>query len=94
MRENQPTKSVKAKPQPGKAKPSNGKVSGARSPSATRKPASSAPRQDDLQRRIEQRAYELWESEGRPHGREHAHWQQAQNEIAKARSPRASGAKL
>jgi hypothetical protein len=91
MRDNEPTKSGKAKPQSGKAKPSSGKVSGAKT--VSRKPATSARQQDDLERRIEQRAYELWESEGRPHGREHAHWQQAQNEIAKARPARA-GAKL
>jgi Protein of unknown function (DUF2934) len=37
---------------------------------------------DDLERRIQQRAYELWENEGRPHGREQDHWQQAEREIA------------
>ena len=36
---------------------------------------------DDLERRIQQRAYELWENEGRPHGREQDHWQQAEREI-------------
>ena len=93
MRENEPTKSVKAKPRAGQAKASNGKPSGAKTATASRKPATSVRQQDDLERRIQQRAYELWESEGRPHGREHAHWQQAQNEIAKARRARA-GAKL
>ena len=34
--------------------------------------------QDD---RIRQRAYELWEREGRPEGREHAHWAEAAREI-------------
>jgi Protein of unknown function (DUF2934) len=93
MREKEPTKSIKAKPQAGKATSSNGEASGAKKATATRKPAVSARQQDDLQHRIQQRAYELWESEGRPDGREHAHWQQAQHEIARARSPRA-GAKL
>ena len=36
---------------------------------------------DDLERRIQQRAYELWENEGRPQGREQDHWQQAEREI-------------
>jgi len=35
----------------------------------------------DLTQRIQQRAYELWEKEGRPQGREHAHWQQAEREV-------------
>ena len=34
-----------------------------------------------LQEQIKQRAYQLWEQEGRPHGREDAHWQQAEREI-------------
>ncbi len=38
---------------------------------------------DDLERRIQQRAYELWESEGHPQGREQDHWQQAEREIAR-----------
>ena len=53
----------------------------------------SAPQQDDLQQRVQQRAYELGESEGRPEGREQAHWLQAQHEIAKGMKSR-SGAKL
>jgi hypothetical protein len=56
---------------------------------ATKSSGRAAPRKsgaaqpsDDLQQRIQQRAYELWENEGRPQGREHAHWQQAEREIA------------
>jgi hypothetical protein len=30
---------------------------------------------------IRQRAYEIWEQEGRPDGRDHAHWTQAEAEI-------------
>ena len=41
-----------------------------------RKPAGA-----QLQQRIQQRAYELWEKEGRPQGRDHAHWQQAEREL-------------
>ena len=32
--------------------------------------------------RIERRAYELWERDGRPEGRDKEHWQQAEQEIA------------
>ena len=31
--------------------------------------------------RIRQRAYELWEQEGKPEGREGEHWEQACREI-------------
>lgn len=35
----------------------------------------------DREDRIRQRAYELWEREGAPHGREQDHWHQAMQEI-------------
>lgn len=31
---------------------------------------------------IRERAYEIWESEGRPEGREAQHWEQARSELA------------
>jgi HSP20 family molecular chaperone IbpA len=34
-----------------------------------------------LHRRVSERAYHLYESSGREHGNDHAHWLQAQNEI-------------
>jgi hypothetical protein len=34
-----------------------------------------------LRRRIEERAFEIWKSEGFPSGRDWAHWVQAENEI-------------
>jgi len=37
----------------------------------------------DRQRRVEQRAYEIWEREGRPHGKHDEHWHQAAEEIAR-----------
>ena len=37
---------------------------------------------NDLTPQILQRAYEIWESEGRPHGRDRAHWFMAEAEIA------------
>jgi len=35
----------------------------------------------DRQRRIEQRAYALWEAEGYPHGNHEDHWLRAAREI-------------
>lgn len=32
---------------------------------------------DDIEQRIRQRAYELWEEDGRPEGREGEHWERA-----------------
>jgi len=43
-----------------------------------------APRLDEL--RIRERAYGIWIAEGRPHGRELAHWQRAHHELQ--REPR------
>ena len=37
---------------------------------------------DDLDQRIKRRAYEIWEREGRPPGREQDHWKLASEEIA------------
>lgn len=48
--------------------------------------AASIGRQDDLYERVQRRAYELWEYEGRPAGREHDHWLQAEREIASTRA--------
>ena len=35
----------------------------------------------DLERRVRERAYQIWEQEGRPHGRDAHHWQQAAAEF-------------
>ena len=37
---------------------------------------------DDRHERIRQRAYQLWEQEGRLHGREHEYWLRAEAEVA------------
>jgi hypothetical protein len=37
---------------------------------------------DDLENRIRRRAYQIWEREGRPEGREEDHWKLASEEIA------------
>lgn len=38
----------------------------------------------DLNDRIRERAYELWEREGRPHGRDSEHWKTAEKELGAA----------
>ena len=38
----------------------------------------------DLMERIRRRAYQIWESEGWPHGRHLIHWLRAESEIHKA----------
>lgn len=49
---------------------------------------------NDLTPKILQRAYEIWESEGRPHGRDQAHWLLAEAEIANGdRQPAAEPSK-
>ncbi|MDE2183246.1 MAG: DUF2934 domain-containing protein [Alphaproteobacteria bacterium] len=35
----------------------------------------------DIRKQIEVRAYHIWESEGRPHGRSDEHWRRAEAEI-------------
>jgi hypothetical protein len=37
---------------------------------------------NDLTPQILRRAYEIWESEGRPHGRDKAHWFLAEAEVS------------
>ena len=45
---------------------------------------------ESLRKKIEARAYELWERDGRPHGRQDEHWRLAEVEIlslTKAKPP-------
>lgn len=37
---------------------------------------------EELEERIRRKAHEIWESEGRPHGRAEMHWDQAKEIIA------------
>ena len=39
---------------------------------------------------IQQRAYQIWEAEGRPHGRDQEHWYRAMSEMATVKPKRAS----
>jgi hypothetical protein len=49
---------------------------------------------DEVRRKIEVRAYLIWEADGRPHGREKEHWQRAEAEISGAKpAKKASTAK-
>ena len=43
--------------------------------------------------RVKARAHEIWEREGRPHGRHLAHWQQAEAEIAGEDAPKEAAPK-
>jgi hypothetical protein len=46
--------------------------------------------------RIKERAYHIWEAEGRPHGRDREHWERASREIeasSKKCRPKAAEAK-
>ena len=90
MLKNDATKPVKTKPRKATTASGSTRITAAQAKSAPRNGVASAAQQDDLQQRVQQRAYELWEREGRPQGREQAHWLQAQHEISKSRS----GAKL
>lgn len=38
----------------------------------------------DYQEKVKARAHEIWESEGRPHGRHREHWEQAEAEVKKS----------
>ena len=46
---------------------------------------------NDLTPKILQRAYEIWESEGRPHGRDQAHWFLAEAELITNAGPSVTG---
>lgn len=36
----------------------------------------------ERERKIRERAYELWEREGRPEGEERSHWEEAERQVA------------
>jgi hypothetical protein len=82
MFEKEQIRSAGAKPKRSKAAGASAATKARASRAAGDKPAASARHESDLQQRIQQRAYQLWESEGRPEGREQAHWQEAQRELS------------
>jgi hypothetical protein len=74
-----------------KAKPAANAKEGAaktRRTGAAGRAAAPARPQENVRERIQRRAYELWESEGRPEGRAQFHWYQAELEVTRARSQR------
>ncbi|HSA83155.1 MAG TPA: DUF2934 domain-containing protein [Geminicoccaceae bacterium] len=80
MLDKEETKSPAARPK----RKATGTTASTKAPArrtAARKPKAGARHEGDLQQLIQERAYQLWESEGRPEGREQAHWQQAQREL-------------
>jgi hypothetical protein len=84
MLERRTARSAEAKPKTAAATAPKTKAS-----ETTGKPAAPKPRIAEMREYIQRRAYELWESEGRPTGRDWAHWLQAESEIARARGQRA-----
>ena len=90
MLEKRMAESAEAKPQGNAdaAARSKATVTKPSSRTANSKPAVAKRREDDMRERIQRRAYELWEREGRPEGRDHANWLQAEREIARARNQR------
>jgi hypothetical protein len=89
MLERRTARSAAAKPKAPAATAPKAKATGAKAAAqaAAAKPA--AKRIDEMHEYIQRRAYELWESEGRPTGRDQAHWLQAEGEIARVRGQRA-----
>ncbi len=65
------------------------KAKAAATKTAAGKPAAAQRRIDEMHDYIQRRAYQLWENEGRPAGRDQAHWLQAESEIARTRGQRA-----
>jgi Protein of unknown function (DUF2934) len=90
MFEKEPAKSAAAKPKGKAAAAPRAKTTVTKpgSQTAGARPAAANWREDNTHDRIQRRAYELWENEGRPAGREHAHWLQAEREVARARAYR------
>jgi Protein of unknown function (DUF2934) len=88
MLEKDKTRATDVAPKTGRTKAAPRATSAAKpaTPAAAGKPAASGRPGQDMHQRIERRAYELWESEGRPEGRQQAHWRQAEMEITRART--------
>ncbi len=59
---------------------SKGKSTKKAAPAASNAQAIKLSSQPD-EHRVRERAYGIWIEEGRPHGREHAHWRRAYQEL-------------
>lgn len=42
--------------------------------------------EDERQSKIRERAHQIWEQDGRPHGQDQAHWDRAAKEIEEEKS--------
>jgi hypothetical protein len=87
MLERRTARPAAAKPKAPAATAPKAKATGAKA--ATQ--AAAAKRIDEMRDYIQRRAYELWESEGRPTGRDQAHWLQAEGELARVRRGQRAG---
>ena len=38
--------------------------------------------EQEIERRVRERAYAIWEQEGRPHGKDREHWERAKRQLA------------
>lgn len=47
----------------------------------------------DVEHRIRERAYQIWQEKGCPEGSDHEHWFLAEQEVASAAAPEANGKK-
>ena len=47
---------------------------------------------EDRERQLREKAYQLWQQEGEPHGRDREHWQQAELDLPPADAPAAEDA--
>jgi hypothetical protein len=56
----------------------------------TSAPKAAGSAKGGLEERIKQRAYELWEADGRPHGQDAHHWARAERELTQGGAGRAS----
>jgi Protein of unknown function (DUF2934) len=89
---------VRAAPKTASSATSNSATGNKAKPAAPRAKAASAggvrraANGGDVAERIRRRAYEIWECEGRPAGREQEHWEQAEREVAKLRGTRQTAA--
>lgn len=87
MSEQKPARAVATRSRAGTAKTTRDTTGTAAARPARKTAAKAGSRHGiDLQALIRQRAYELWERDGRPEGRDHTHWQQAECEIGATRA--------
>jgi hypothetical protein len=80
------TGAATAKPSGRKSATKTGAPKATAAGSAVRKARTGRMSEADLEALIRQRAYELWERDGCPDGRDDAHWAEAEREFGAARA--------